>query len=203
MFSSSSSNNSNGAVVAAANGDASASSRAADSNGSSISVVGGQLRLAAVDGALAVQAGVHLPPWLTEPFNPLAGNAGSMAGTGADPAGLLRVYLKHGRLVDAAKLVRGYLESWQMQGPLLRGQAAAVWIPLQEIELLHASLVAGAQRASSRQLINEAEVLGLWSEILEACLQDHVTLVRSDNDKLGAVVPSGGRGLIGPVGMVF
>jgi hypothetical protein len=178
---------------------------------SSSSSLGGRLRLSAVDGALAEQAGLQLPAWLVQPFQPTAGTAGGMAGAAADPAALLRVYIQHGRLLDAAQLAKDHLEAWQRQGALLRAQPGAVWLPLQGLELLHASLVAGAARAGAAKQQNEAELLGTWSEVLETGIAEHVALVRSDTGKLGAAAPAagGGRGGGGvgfgggAMGMVF
>jgi hypothetical protein len=177
--------------------------------------LGGRLRLAAVDGALALQPGLQLPAWLLQPFEPAAGSAGGMAGTAADPAALMRLYIKHGRLLDAAELAKAHMEAWQRQGALLRAQPGAVWLPLQGLELLHASLVAGAARAGAAKQHAEAELLGTWSEVLERGLAEHVALVRSDTGKLGggaaAAAAAGGGGGIGrrggrlggAMGMVF
>ncbi|KAF6256777.1 hypothetical protein COO60DRAFT_79428 [Scenedesmus sp. NREL 46B-D3] len=156
--------------------------------------MGGRLRLAAVDGALAEQAGLQLPAWLLQPFQPTAGSAGGMAGAAADPAALMRVYVKHGRLLDAAQLAKDHMEAWQRQGALLRAQPGAVWLPLQGLELLHASLVAGATRAGAAKQHAQAELLGTWSEVLETGITDHVALVRSDTGKLGAAAPGAGGG---------
>jgi hypothetical protein len=162
---------------------------AAAGHGGSATGLAGRLRLAAVDGLLSVQAGFTLPDWLLQPFKPVHATAGGMAGFSADPAGLLRVFIKHGRLVDAAQLVQDHLEAWQRNSPLLRATAAAVWLPLRDMELLHASLVAGARRAVDAGLKGcESEVLGLWSEVLEAVVGDHMALARSDAAKLSAGV---------------
>jgi hypothetical protein len=179
-------------VASTANGSTVYSS--ADGDGAGASGLGGCLRLAAVDGALAAQPGMQLPAWLLQPFQPTAGSTGGMAGAAADPAALLRVYIKHGRLLDAAQLAKDHLEAWQRQGALLRAQPGAVWLPLQGLELLHASLVAGAARAGAAEQHAEAEVLGTWSEVLERGLAEHVALVRSDTGKLGGGAQAGGGG---------
>eukprot|EP00775_Hariotina_reticulata_P002523 gene2523-2825_t len=168
--------------TAAGAGGGSVPAAAGHDNGAS--GLAGRLRLVAVDGALSVQAGLTLPDWLVQPFRPLHAAAGGMAGFSADPAGLLRVYIKHGRLVDAAQLVQEHLEAWQRNSPLLRATATAVWLPLKDMELLHASLVAGARRAVDAGLKGrEGEVLGLWSEVLEAVVGEHMALARSDANK--------------------
>lgn len=42
-----------------------------------------------------------------------------MAGSAADPAALLRVFMRRGRLEDAARLALAHLRAWQTQVPLL------------------------------------------------------------------------------------
>jgi hypothetical protein len=48
-----------------------------------------------------------------------------MAGALEDPAALLRIYMRHGRLSEAAKLAIRCLHSWQMQVPSALLQNAA------------------------------------------------------------------------------
>ncbi|WIA39183.1 hypothetical protein OEZ86_005308 [Tetradesmus obliquus] len=148
------------------------------------------------EGFAAATAGVLAQGIMsyTGPGHLGTGIAGGMAGAAADPAALMRVFIKHGRLLDAAQLAKDHLEAWQRQGALLRAQPGAVWLPLQGLELLHASLVAGAARAGAAKQQHEAEVLGTWSEVLEMGIAEHVALVGSDTGKLGAAVPAGGGG---------
>jgi hypothetical protein len=185
---------STGSTTAGSTANGSIVYSSADGDGADVRGLGGRLRLAAVDGALAAQPGLQLPAWLLQPFQPTAGSTGGMAGAAADPAALLRVYIKHGRLLDAAQLAKDHLEAWQRQGALLRAQPGAVWLPLQGLELLHASLVAGAARAGAAEQHVEAEVLGTWSEVLERGLAEHVALARSDTGKLGGGAQAGGGG---------
>ena len=43
------------------------------------------------------------------------GPASGMAGSMGDPAALLRLYMKHGRLRDAAQLALSHLHAWRTQ----------------------------------------------------------------------------------------
>lgn len=52
-----------------------------------------------------------------------AGSAG-MAGVGADPAALLRIYLDFDRLAEATALVLEYVRAW---GSLVRAQSPPIW----------------------------------------------------------------------------
>lgn len=146
---------------------------------SNITLVGARLRLAAVDGALSAQPRMALPAWLLQPFQPAADAAG-MAGTAADAAALLRKYMEHWRLIDAAELVCSYLQQWQERSSLQRVHSTAVWLPLQDMELLFASLQDGARRARQKGAAAEADVLGGYAEALQDRLKQHMDLVKSD-----------------------
>lgn len=193
-------NTTNGAAAMAAAAAVTSSTMPSNSSSSkrrSISALGGRMRVAAVDGALSTHPGLHLPAWFIQPFQPVAGISGGMAGSGLDPAALLRVYMKHGRLIDGAELLKSHLDAWQRQNPVLRAKPCAVWLPLRDMELLYASLVAGAKRAHLGHRSEEAELLGVWSEVLKRGLADHMALVRSDGDKLG--IESDGGDIVGMV----
>lgn len=157
------------------------SAGAASSTG--ITLAGARLRLAAVDGVLSAQPRMALPAWLLQPFQPSA-SAGGMAGAAADPAALLRKLVGHWRLVDASELVLSYLDAWQQRSSLQRVHSAAVWLPLQELELLHASLQDGARRAREKGATGEAELLASCAEGLADKLQQHVSLVKEDWSQL-------------------
>lgn len=156
-------------------------SSSTDSRG--ITVVGARLRLAAVDGVLSAQPRMALPLWLLQPFQSTS-DASGMAGNAADPAALLQKYMEHWRLVDAARLVLTYLEAWQQRSSLQRVHSAAVWLPLQDMQLLHASLQDGARRARDKGAAAEADVLGSCAESLQDKLQQHIDLVKSDSGQL-------------------
>ncbi len=50
-----------------------------------------------------------------------------MAGSLADPAALLRLYVKHGRLRDAAMVALSHLQAWQSQVSYLAACSLQVW----------------------------------------------------------------------------
>jgi hypothetical protein len=167
---------------------------APDAAAPSMSVLGASLRLAAVDGLLRVQPRMALPAWLLQPFLPptQAGGApdaagavaGGMADAAADPAALLRLYMQHGRLLDAAQLAVSHLDAWQRCDVLQRVQPMAVWLPLCDMQLLHASLMAGAQRAREVEGYREAELLSQAAELLGAAVAAHVALAQRDTQAL-------------------
>lgn len=158
-------------------------SKEASTSSTGITLAGARLRLAAVDGVLSAQPRMALPAWLLQPFQPSA-SAGGMAGAAADPAALLRKLVGHWRLVDASELVLSYLDAWQQRSPLQRVHSAVVWLPLQELELLHASLQDGARRAGEKGATGEAELLASCAEGLADKLQRHVSLVKEDWSQL-------------------
>lgn len=149
----------------------------ASSSGSGITLAGARLRLAAIDGALSAQLRMALPGWLLQPFQPTA-TSGGMTGTAADPAALLRKLMEHWRLIDATELVLSFLDAWQKQSSLQRVHSTAVWLPLQDMELLHASLQDGARRAREKGAAGEATVLAGCAEELQEKLKKHVSLVK-------------------------
>jgi hypothetical protein len=159
-------------------GDASTSSNSNGATGS-ITLVGARLRLAAVDGVLSTQPRMALPAWLLKPFQPAVG-LGGMAGAAADPAGLLRKLMEDWRLTDAAELAMSYLDAWLQESSLHRVHSTAVWLPLQDMELLHASLQDGARRAREKGAEAEAALLGGYAVSLQEKLQQHMSLVKSD-----------------------
>jgi hypothetical protein len=154
--------------------------------GSGITLVGARLRLAAVDGVLATEPRMALPAWLLQPFQPAAGAAG-MAGTAADPAALLQRLMARSRLIDAAELVLSYLDAWQQQSSLQRVRSTAVWLPLKDLELLHASLQDGARRAKESGAAAEALLLRSFAEGLQDKLKLHVDQARQDWGQLQLV----------------
>jgi hypothetical protein len=165
------------AAGSSSTGRAGGSAAGSAGSGNGITLVGARLRLAAIDGALSAQPRMALPQWLLQPFLPTADAAG-MAGKPADPAALLRKLMEHWRLVDAAELVLGYLDAWQQHSALQRVHSTAVWLPLQDMELLHASLQDGARRAREKGYDADAAVLGGIAEGMQEMLKQHLDGVR-------------------------
>ncbi|BDA47676.1 probable nuclear pore complex protein Nup160 at C-terminar half [Coccomyxa sp. Obi] len=88
-----------------------------------------RLRAAAADAILAAQPRFCLPAWLLHLFQEGDPSKG-MAGSAADPAALLRIYIKRGRLEDAASLALTHLHAWQTQVvDVERQRHGGVWFP--------------------------------------------------------------------------
>jgi hypothetical protein len=158
------------------------------------SLVGGRLRIAVINTLLTQHAALELPAWLTDCFKPRLA-PGGMAGSAADPAALLRVYLQHGRLLEAGELVLEHLAGWQAVRPLERTKSSAtVWLPLHHIQQLLGSLeavkegwgAAGAGGGDPRALQAAAEAVDELAERLRRGLQGHVSLVAEDSHKAAA-----------------
>ena len=80
-----------------------------------------------------------------------------MAGRGgADPASLLRIYLRHGCLDDAVQLALAELRRWRSTaGPLERTRPAAAWMSYGALEALSDALAAAGQDVALQQLRDE------------------------------------------------
>jgi hypothetical protein len=165
-----------------------------DAAGQPPSLAGGRLRIAVINTLLTQQAALELPAWLTDCFKPRLA-AGGMAGSAADPAALLRVYLQHGRLLEAGELVLEHLAGWAAVRPLERTKSSAtVWLPLHTIQQLLGSLEAvkegwgagGVGGGDARALQAAAEAVDELAERLRRGLQSHVSLVAEDSHKAAA-----------------
>ncbi|KAI8463323.1 MAG: hypothetical protein J3K34DRAFT_495752 [Monoraphidium minutum] len=149
----------------------------------------GRMRVSAVDAALAEAPGAALPAWLLAPFAPGSGGGGGMAGGPDDAAALLRAYLRHGRLEDAAGLALDHLAAWQAANPLARGKPAAAWLPLRSLELLDAWLAdAGGEGGGGG-----AARLGKLRARLRGAVAEHLALGARDSRMAAA----GGGGATG------
>ncbi len=94
----------------------------------------------------------------------------------ADPAALLRVYLRHGRLLDAAQLATRHLQAATGGNSVQRQRHCKVWLPYQHISVLHALLVAEVQRGGAG-----ADRLQQALEELEAAAGQHLGLAQQDS----------------------
>jgi len=117
---------------------------------------GHALRYAAADAALAAAPAAALPTWLAAAFcaRPGGGAGGGMARrSGADPAALLRLYLRHGALADAASLATDEVAAWATRAPATeRAAPAAAWMAYGAIEATLAALRAGGEAARADSL---------------------------------------------------
>jgi hypothetical protein len=102
-----------------------------------------------------------------------------MAGATADPAALLRIYLRHGRLVDAAQLATHHLHAATAGNSVQRQRHCKVWLPYQHITLLHALLTAEAQRAGQAGSAGAA-ALQQALEGLEQAAREYLQLAQQD-----------------------
>jgi hypothetical protein len=172
----------------------------------------GRLRVAAVDAALTESPGAALPAWLVAPFAPSSSSSGGMAGAPDDPAALLRVYVRHGRLDAAAELALEHLAAWQGLNPLARCKPAASWVPMRQLQVLDACLAEAAAAATAQQdggfgaggggggsggSAAAARLSGLKAR-LRAAVGEHLALGLRDSQ----LAASGARGG-GAVGMTF
>ncbi len=148
---------------------------------------GGTLALAAAEAVLSEAGGtMALPRWLLDRLEGLPGGSShggyaGMAGAAADPAALLRLYLQHGCLEEAAVLVLAHLAAWEGTNALSRGKPMAVWLPTRAIEALQAQLVAAGSAEAPAQggLAAGAKLRALAAELEKAAAQ-HAQLVRND-----------------------
>ena len=166
-----------GALAAGQEGSSSTSG-----GGSRSSLFGGRMRVSAVDALLGKVPLAQVPLWLLDAFKPKL-TVGGMAGGPADPAALLRVYLKHGRLEDAAGLVLEHLAGWQQVQPLVRaGTTASTWMPLLHVEQLYGSLQVVREQVAARSKVGEgpAQIEALMEQ-LEGEMTRYLQLVDSDS----------------------
>jgi len=120
-----------------------------------------RLKCAAADAALQFSPRAALPAWLVAHFTGAEADAAAPGGGmarrgGADPAELLRIYLRHGCLDDAAQLALSELRRWRSKaGPLERARPAATWMSYGALDALADALAAAGQDAALQQLRDE------------------------------------------------
>jgi hypothetical protein len=118
---------------------------------------GYSLRVVAVDAALSAERRFCPPRWLVAPFlaPPPAPGAGAGAGAPqqrADVAGLLRAYMRHGRLEDAAALAERHVGVITRSVPSVAlARTAAVCLPHGLLQELAARLQAQPGGEGARQ----------------------------------------------------
>jgi hypothetical protein len=161
----------------------------------------GALRYAAADAALAANPRAALPPWLVDAFTPRTaaviagttfadfadsdvgahGAGGGMARrAGADPAALLRLYLAHGALGDAASLALAELEGWADRATAPeRCRPSAAWFAYGALDALRAALAAAAAAGDAG-----ARASG---EALDGALARHAARAVADSQNLVAL----------------
>lgn len=121
-----------------------------------------------------------------------------MAGVTADPAALLRIYLRHGRLVDAAQLATHHLQAATGGNSVQRQRHCKVWLPYQHISVLHTLLAAEAQRAEQTGSAGAA-ALQQALEALEQAAGEYLQLAQQDSGVMAkSAAPVQGLLLGGP-----
>jgi nuclear pore complex protein Nup160 len=128
---------------------------------------------------LATGTQIRLPQWLAARFvrgrNPAFGSgaAKGMAARDANPAALLRVYLAHNRLEEAARLAVAEVAAARRAPATERTRSCASWFP--EPLLRH-----------TRERVREVRALESLGEELERLLEQRSRTAEADSAKLAA-----------------
>ncbi|KAG0622512.1 hypothetical protein M758_3G102700 [Ceratodon purpureus] len=135
-----------------------------------------RLPVIVAESILNVDRHMELPLWLVNIFKggKDAGAAG-MAGLGADPAALLRIYLDFDRLAEATALVLEYIRAWSTLKPadvIKRKHMCAVWFPYTLLDRLQSCLSKSSDMALRDKL----------QDSLKCALQNHFKQVKVDSD---------------------
>ena len=134
---------------------------------------------AAARAVLATGTQIRLPQWLAARFvrgrNPAFGSglARGMAARDANPAALLRVYLAHNRLEEAARLAIAEVASARRAPATERTRSCASWFP--EPLLRH-----------TRERVREVGALESLGEELERLMEQRTRTAEADSAKLAA-----------------
>jgi len=139
-----------------------------------------RLPVIVAESILNVDRHMELPLWLVNIFKggKDAGAAG-MAGLGADPAALLRIYLDFDRLAEATALVLDYIRAWSSLKPadvIKRKHMCAVWFPYTLLDRLQNCLSKSSDLAVRDKL----------QDSLKSALQNHFKQVKVDSDDVKA-----------------
>jgi len=155
----------------------------------------GLLCVAAAEALLQENPALQLPWWLLAMLGTPASVgqpqaqvntaqlAGSFAGGSADPAALLRIYLKHDRLEDAAQLLAEHLKAWVTLSPLQRQKVSGFWIPTRSVQQLVQAVVDAAQAARKAGDARTAERLEAALQHLEASAKHWLDVSVRDSDQ--------------------
>lgn len=140
----------------------------------------GVLAVAVVDAILSTERRLRVPAWLVDMFK-VKGEQGGMTGSAADPAALLRLYLKHGRLQDAASLVVDHVARWLQQQGAARTRCGGFWLPYSLMELLQQRLSEAVDDAGRAQQTDLQQSLQAAAQSLDSMLQKHFNTVAVDS----------------------
>ena len=137
---------------------------------------------AAARAVLATGTQIRLPQWLAARFvrgrkGDLSGDSRKgkgMAARDANPAALLRVYLAHNRVEEAARLAVAEVAAWRLAPATERARSCASWFP--EPLLRH-----------TRERVREVSALESLGEELERLLEQRNRTAEADSAKLAAM----------------
>jgi len=135
-----------------------------------------RLPVVVAESIFTVDRHMELPLWLVNIFK--GGKEASslgMAGLGADPAALLRIYLDFDRLAEATNLVLEYFRAWTNLRPadvIKRKHMCAVWFPYTLLDRLQSCLSTSSDLAIREKL----------QDSLKCALQSHFKQVKVDSD---------------------
>ncbi|CAM6030468.1 unnamed protein product [Sphagnum balticum] len=139
-------------------------------------VMNPRLPVVVAESILTVDRHMELPLWLVDIFKGgRNASAFGMAGEGADPAALLRIYLDFERFAEATSLVLEYIQAWSSLRPadiIKRKHMCAVWFPYTLLDRLQRCL------ASS----SDTELRENLQGSLKIALQNHFKQVKVDSD---------------------
>ncbi|KAJ7548231.1 hypothetical protein O6H91_07G003400 [Diphasiastrum complanatum] len=126
---------------------------------------------------------MELPLWLIEMFKGgRYASAAGMAGQGADPAALLRIYIDHERVLEATSLLMEFLKAWASLRPvdvIKRKSMCAVWFPYTLIDRLQGRL---SELASSKS--DQGVHYQNLKRLLSSAVQSHLNQIRIDSKDL-------------------
>jgi hypothetical protein len=138
----------------------------------------------AAPAAITTQPLTPASPRRRRPLQVEAAQAHGMSGATADPAALLRAYMRHGRLVDAAQLAEAHLLRASGGNPLQRQRHCNVWLPYQLLTVLQALLAREAQAARQADGAS-AEALQAALAGLQEALRAYLAVAAQDSGLMG------------------
>ncbi|KAL2608671.1 hypothetical protein R1flu_027244 [Riccia fluitans] len=151
-----------------------------------------KLKTVVAETILSVDKDMELPLWLIDSFKDVKDARGmSAASRVADPAALLRIYLDHGRYVEATYLLLEYLQASTRVRPsdvFKRKQACGVWFPYTLVDRLIHSLseLRASGNAASR---NEKLRISLQNAVLH-----HFDRIKRDSDDVKVLAETASNG---------
>ncbi|CAI9101446.1 OLC1v1038776C1 [Oldenlandia corymbosa var. corymbosa] len=139
-----------------------------------------RLPIVVAETLLACDPQIVLPLWLVQFFKVTRQESGfGMSGSESNPASLFRLYVDHGRYVEATNLLLEYIESFSALRPsdvIRRKRQSSVWFPYTHIERLWCQLEESIRLG---HMVDQSEKL---KRLLQGALLKHLNLVRIDSE---------------------